>query len=126
MSSLCFHCSRIPRSFFLPSNDITRDEDWQPTDTSKPCVYEHALSGSSLAVSASAGCPLCILIWKSHRMMNGWRGVELALGGRVYLRYEGQFDREIIHVICDGLDGEFASLNSSIVPDAWSRCSIIL
>jgi hypothetical protein len=32
-------------------------------------------------------------------MMNGWRGVELALDGRVYLRCGGRFDREVIRVI---------------------------
>jgi hypothetical protein len=30
---------------------------------------------------------------------------------------------EVISVICDGQEGEFAHLNSAIVPDAWSECS---
>jgi len=42
--------------------------------------------------------------------MNGWKGVEVALDVRVYLHCGSRFDLQIISVICDGQEIDFAPI----------------
>jgi hypothetical protein len=54
--------------------------------------------------------------------MNGWGGVELDLDGRVYLRCGSRFEPEVVRVICDRQEIDFAQSNIATIPGASSEC----